>query len=396
MTDELDTEPEADERPATLGDTLREVYEELEADAAETDSEAIRDQGTSSQEPAQSSDVSEAARTLARSKAKKRRTTVNLQPGAPAQAEAFPETEGQTPGTDEQVGAHSSRKLDPPIGWPVADKEEFNRLPDVAKAQALDFWNRMDTRFTQGTQELARHRQRYQQLDELMDYYVPRWNIAGMTGQQVAAELFATHDLFTKDPLEAAHRLLNNVGITPEQIHAYRQQGGAEGQYGPQGQSQPTYQVDPRVDEIYNWLQSSRQSQEQQHLQAGVSQVEAVRNERTGDGRYLYPELWNDTYLLERVQPLVSSVLKTQPGVSLGEATKRAVHTLRMLDGTANGSPSQNGSGLSAQEIANVRNASASVRGRGNAGIPTVTAAQPGEKMRDSLEAVWQQLSNSH
>lgn len=287
-------------------------------------------------------------------------------------------------------------RLDPPVRWSVPEKEEFNRLPEVAKRQVLDFWSHMDKKFTNGSQDLARYRQRYGQIEDVINHYMPQWNLKGITDVQAVSELCAAQDFLLRSPLEAMALLCERTGVTPEAIYQYKQTGSQGAQAAPQvprQQADPQFsQLTERVNAVYDYLQQGQLSHEQQAIAQGVAEVNQVRNLQS-NGRYVYPELWNDTYLTERVQPLVSALRKTEPGLPIGEAVKRATHTLRLLDGNPP-SLSPQSPGLSREEIANVKRASVSVRGRGNGAFPGAAKADAGEKLTDSLEAVWEQLSS--
>jgi hypothetical protein len=387
MTDEVDI-PEAvsddDIKPETVEESARIIYEAHEAQA---------DAEVQGREGADEADDEPLAR---ESSGRARDARGRF---APTQAGTTPDAgeakDGEHPGAVPGVQPEAQTgRLDAPARWSVPEKEAFNALPEVAKHQVLDFWSHMDQKFTKGSQDLARHRQRYGQIEEVVNHYLPQWNLKGMTDVQAISELCAAQDFLLRSPLEAMNLLCERTGVTPEALYQYRQSGGGQAAAPRQPQADPQIsQLTQRVNEVYDYVQRGHQSAEQQAIAAGVEEVNAVRNLQS-NGRYVYPELWNETYLVERVQPLVSALRKTQPGLPIGESVKRAVQTLRLLDGNPQASPSPNGSGLSREEIANVKRASVSVRGRGNGAYPTVAKATEGEKLTDSLEAVWDQLSS--
>jgi len=84
---------------------------------------------------------------------------------------------------------------------------------------------------------------------------------------------------------------------------------------------------------------------------------------------------------------------KTQPNIPWGEAFKRVVQQLRVFDGKYTGSPSAASSPkLPTNDIQRVKNASVSVRGRGNPAIPNSAIAKRGESLDDSIAAVFDEL----
>lgn len=314
----------------------------------------------------------------------------NAAPEKPAEVQSDKtRKKGKKGAQSQQENADAVEKYDPPVRWDVKAKEAFNQLPDVAKKQTLDFWNGIESHTTKLWQDLNRKQQRYTQLEQVINHYMPQWNLKNMTDVQAVAELCATQDLITKDPLRAMHILSTKTGVTPEMLHAYRQTGQAP-QMQQHQQQQHQQQGPLSKEDIRNiFLETTQQQQSQQQLHAAVSEVEALRNETNSSGQYLFPELWDAAYL-KRVEPLVEDIRRTQPQISWAEATKKALQTVRYLEGRLASSPSPGNPKLSReQELARVRNASLSVRGRGAVQNSNGYTPQKGERVEDTIRAVW-------
>ena len=378
MTTENETNPETLENEEvetvereSVEDTINEVVKELagESSETETDQNLQGNQSKTVKQPS-SKETSEAARVLANSKQKgKKRTVVQAKDINAANVK------------DEE---ESPPAIEPPARFPVEKKEWFNRQPREVQEEAIKGWNEIESHTTKLWQELNRKGARYSQLEQVMNHYTPQWNLKGITDVQAMAELCAAQDLLIKDPEGGADLLLKRIGVTPEQLIARRGQNGHVQQY--QQQPQQNLLTAEQVEEIIE--RKNRQSQEHYAVNSAASEIEQVRRETEADGRYKYPELWDAEYL-QRVKPLVEVTRKTQPQVSWAEATKRAVHTLRIHEGKI-GSPSSYDPRLSQeQEIAKAKAASVSIRGRGNPAIPSITQGKPGESVEDSVRAVF-------
>jgi hypothetical protein len=362
--DELELEQDSD-GAESVEDSARAVLEEL---SGETETDRTNE-GTAvkkSKEPAV--DTSEAARILANSKRPKKRQIVDA---SQLQTESGKEAASEPP-------------LEPPQRFPVEYKEQFHKLPRPVQAQALEFWNGMESNMTKRLQEASRYVQKYQQVDQLMQHYVPLIHESGFTETQFLGEMFATWKNLKENPVGTVQKIIQNLGITPDQLAG-----------------QQNHQVQQHIpanllttDEFERKLEEREQRvRSQMALQNAVNEVAQLRNERDlQTGTYKYPELWDDTFL-QRVQPLVKYHRETHPEISVAEATRRAVVTHRSQLADA-GSPSPMNTRLTPQdEIQRIKQASVSVRPRGNGTIPTLSQAKRGESVRESAEAILAEFS---
>lgn len=140
------------------------------------------------------------------------------------------------------------------------------------------------------------------------------------------------------------------------------------------------------------YMMWKQQEQEQAEVGSAAYQVQAVKDEMSADGRYLWPEL-HDNATIERVKPLVSDLMETQQ-ISWADATKRAIQTLRYLNGNTS-SPSQNGSRLpsNTEQINKLKAASVSVSGRGNASKPIFDPAPENETVEETIRRTFAGLN---
>lgn len=381
-SDDLETEPTfGDAKTESAEESARAILDELGAFSdEEADKSVSGSEGQEAEEPAKV-DASEAARILANSKRGnkgKKRQVVEAKELDAANAALV---EGSTPA-----------RIEPPARFPVEKKEWFNRQPREVQEEVTKGWGEIESHTTKMWQELNRQSQRYGQLEQVVNHYLPQWGMRGMTDVQAISELCAAQDMIIKDPLKAYDLMLRKSGITPEQLYEYRNGNGAQ---NVQPAPQPQNNFLTREELLRTLAERDQFIQGQSALGAAQAEIRQVQNELNSEGGYLYPELHSEAHL-QRVKPLVEDLRKTQPGISWAEATKRAVHTLRLLSGNV-GSPSSNGSRLPQQsDIERARAASVSVRPRGNGVIPTTTRAKPGESARESAEAVLAMFNNQN
>ena len=396
MTDEHETETETPSNEGnSVYDTARRVYEELEAKGNAEDKAPDEDVPGGEGEKAESvspEDISKAAATLARSRKRGKgpRQVIeakDLDLGAEGEGEA--EVEAPEP----------AKTYEPPLRLSPADKELFAKLPPEGQRWTAEAIQNLEGHYTKRLQDLSRYEQRYGSLAEVEQTYRPHLDKHGLDFAAGTRQLWAVHHEIAENKMQGLSNMLRRNGVTPEDLYRY-QQGGGHQQHQPQqnyGQPQSTPLTHETVEQI---IAARLQAvQEQQALQQEAQALETLRHEKSADGRYLYPELWDNQAhengywnigTIQRVKPLVESLRKTQQGMSLTEATKKAISALRALDGTP-GSPSPaQGPRLSQQEqVAKVRAASVSVKSRGNGAIPTTGKAPKGSSVRDAAEALY-------
>lgn len=384
--DGVQVESEESKEPESVEDTILASMEELgdKVDESEKDQQLQGDEGQKQEEPVDKT-TRDAAKDSGKGKKRgrrgKRRETVEAADlGTEAEGEQEPEP----------------AKLEPPARWPVEKKEWFNKQPREAQEEIARGWTEIEGNTTKLWQDLRRREQQYGEIEQIVNHYLPNWHLKGVTAPQAIAELCAAQDAIQKDPVSAYSMMLERSGITPEHITQFRQQGGVQTQ--PQSQVQTQGQTTGLTKgELLSILDKRDQTRASQSaVNNAATEIDQVRRQTTPEGNYLYPELWDADYLNYRVKPLVEGFRKTQPNVSWGELAKRAVHTLRIADGQATGSPSPNSPRLpnKQDEIARARAASVSVRGRGNGMISNQAKPKPGESIEDSILASMDALSS--
>lgn len=396
-----DNAPAGDE---SLEESIAGAVAEVEQSAGEPVVEApkqgeVKDEGAAKEDPEPKSELSKAAATLAASKkGRAKKQVVEKEQLDIPEKPVKPLVNGAASivPVDEEV----EETFSPPQRWDVKAKEDFHQLPKLAQRQILDYWGGIERNTQHLWQDLNREKGRYTEANEVLDHYLPRWNLNNITPGQAIRELCAANDLINANPIHGISLLMQKTGVTLDHLSDFSQgRGGAPAQH----QNGYTNSVQPQesrltLEDIRREVVESLKAQQNQTAMRGdVEALEGFRNE-VSEGKYVYPELWDsgnqagnywNADYIERVKPLVVAARKAQPGMSITDATKRAIATLRHFDGPQNGSPSSSPQRLPNQnEIQRAKAASVSVRGRGNAIAPILTEAEGSEKIEDSLRAV--------
>lgn len=229
----------------------------------------------------------------------------------------------------------------PPNRLNAADKEVFNKMPKRLRAAAARMFKEHEARRVQGDQALSKLVTENRGIMEAVQPYVAEWGARNLTVPQALAGLAAAHKkLTTPETAKPTWIALGaDLGIPQETLQQIQQLIGADGG-GARGVSAPSAGFDienhPTVKALrqeVNLIQGKFREQEDSELNRQVAPViaegQAVKNEKDASGRYLYPELHDDEVVLQRVKPLVSALLETLPGLSYGDALKRACLTIR-------------------------------------------------------------------
>ena len=387
----------------SIEESIAAAFDELENEGTDEPEAEQGIQGNEGQEPEKPAlSASEAASILAKSKGQKGK-------GAKRQTFEAEELKGQKGGREPKPQeAQPAEEYHPPQAWDMSAREEFHKLPPVAKKETLAFWKRLDAHFHNGSQELARGKQKYGRLEEVENYYRPHLDQNGIDFAEGTRQLWGSHHEITNPQtrIQGIDKVLRANGVTPEQLYQYRQSMGGQPQQQQNYSQQPAQPLLTR-DQIAPIIrQELEQYQTQTAQSADADELQQLRNQVGQDGRAIYPELWDNQNLqanywnvgyLQRVQPLVEYERKSHPGISVAEATKRAIQLLRLRDGQQSGTPAASIPRLTTTDpetIRKARSANVSLRGRGNGAIPTVTAAKRGETVEESLFRSYDQLSN--
>lgn len=212
--------------------------------------------------------------------------------GGEEELDASEEDEGEDEGDEEEDdGEDELGPIDPPANWPQQEQQFFKELPPALQHAYLDRARHMMADYTRKTQEIAKVRQGYQEMERVISPHVQRWALNGMGPAQAMQQLIALSDYATNSPQEFLKYFANLRGIdlnslvNPQeeeyvdpQVAVLRQQLA-----GVQAQLNQTSQVQ---------MQAQQAAQQQQYHQAFTVTNDAIENfaSQVGpDGKPAYP-----------------------------------------------------------------------------------------------------------
>lgn len=225
-------------------------------------------------------------------------------------------------------------ELLPPERLNAAERQLFSNLPKGMKRGVARMFKNHEGMATRAQQEYSAATREARGVIEAVQPYLNKWGQSGWTAPAAIAQLASAHERLVnpQTSFQTFIELGKDIGIDFEQLaRVARGEASAptQQQYAPPTQAAIPEDLRNKVDRLYS---SYEQQEYQREVLPILSQFEAVQNEidpATGD--YLHPELHDDNYL-ERLKPLVSSLLGTVPGITPGDALKKALYMSKGRD----------------------------------------------------------------
>jgi len=361
------------------------------AGETETDKTATTGDDKTGTKPAPKPDVSEAARTLAQSRAGRGTETAPDKTGAPDAAVAAsrrtaelaamaPEDRARAEIEDQQKAAAAATEA--PQHWPAKDREFFAKQGPEVKTWLMSRHKAMEADYTRRSQEVAHVRREADELREIFKPFSEAMASDGMTIPMAVRQLTAAHHALIKDPAQGIQWLAGKYGIDLKQIV----EGGTQA-----GQPDPNVKrLEDRLAQLEGNTQRSAQHQQEQERNANLSKVEQFAEEQDAQGKPLRPH-FDD--VAKDISMLLRAARESGDSLSLQDAYDRAIYA----------NPAVRQKVLAAQDAerrvredeerkvkANAaRTAGFDVKGEGAA---TSVAAQP-NSLRGDLEAAWDATS---
>lgn len=241
---------------------------------------------------------------------------------------------GQKPGQQEAKPEELAKELEidpellPPERLNSAERQLFANLPKGMKRGVARMFKNHEGMATRAQQEYSHATKEARGVIEAVQPYITKWGQTGWTAPAAIAQLASAHERLVNPAtsLQTYLELGKDIGIDFENLAKFAR---GEAQLPTQQYQAPTQQAQipedlrNKIDRIYS---SYEQQEYQREVLPILSEFEAVQNEiDPASGDYKHPELHDDNYL-ERLKPLVSSLLGTVPGITPGDALKRAYY----------------------------------------------------------------------
>lgn len=209
--------------------------------------------------------------------------------------------------------------IDPPPNWPQQEQAFFRELPPELQHAYLDRARHMMADYTRKTQEIARVRQGYQELERVIAPHVQQWALNGMGPAQAMQQLIALSDYATKSPQEFIRYFANLRGVDLQAIAQPAQEEYIDPQVaalqqqlaGVQQQLNYTSQAQAYAQQV------AQQQQYAQAFQETNGQIDNFASQVGPDGKPLYP-------YFNQLEEDMSALIETGRAQTLHEAYETA------------------------------------------------------------------------
>lgn len=189
-------------------------------------------------------------------------------PDADPEADPDAVPEGEEP-TDEEIEAQAEAELEAlqaPQNWPAEEKKFFGALPPVLQHAYMNRARSLMADYTKKTQEVARVRQNYAELDRVITPRIQSWAVGGMSPAMAVTQLLALSDFASAKPMEFIQYFAQERGIDLTKLPGAAQQGE-------QGY------VDPQIRQLRDQIEALKRQNEQATTEQ-KTRMEAARREQ--------------------------------------------------------------------------------------------------------------------
>lgn len=296
-----------------------------------------------------------------------------------------PETAASAEETGEQVSTETvaeSTQVEAPAEMSAEQRVAFKALPIDAQRQVAERYAEVRRTLTQKTEEVAKERTKYQELETAFEPYRDELALQGTTPAQAAARLLAAQRALTRDPVNGLKWLSQSLGVDLRQLT-------------PQPDKEEEF-LDPAVKALKDEVRSLRAELNQQ--QVGVQQsrmseaqkiLEDFKTAKDEAGNLKHPHFDNPD-----VRAVISGLVGQ--GKTLGEAYERAVFVLPEVRSkiaedaakAAQAEAAKKAEEARKQKLVAAKTASQTIRSRGTADEKT-----PNMSIEDALRAAMRDAS---
>jgi len=281
----------------------------------------------------------------------------------------------------------------PPVRLSAEQKEIFNALDPKLKMGVARMFLEHEREFTRTQQQLNSQINEVRGIHEAIQPFAAEWGELGYTVPQAIASLAATQSklINPKTSLDTYIKLGADLGYD---VSGLRGGEGATAQPANDISTHPQFlALQSELNSVKGVVNGWRNEQTNANVSQIVAEMSAVRDEQDQFGRYRFPKLHEPGYI-ESMKPLVSALVRTIPGLSYGEALKRAYYS---AEGIGNSQQAASSQQTKFPETNNrAIEAASSVRGRsapGTSGFSIPSAKDIPDSPADTVRMVYEQLS---
>lgn len=208
-------------------------------------------------------------------------------------------------------------KLEAPAHWPAADRELFAKQTPEAQKWLLGRHKAMEADYTRRVQEVATFRREADELGEIFAPWKQQMDLQGITRVQAIRQLAAAHKRMQEDPAVGIQWLAQNYGIDLKSLV----EGAAAAD--PAGESPTVKALRQQVETLSGQLKTLTGAQNDQQMNAHLSQVEQFAEAKDDQGKPKHPHF---DEVAQDVARLIRAARAGGETLSLQDAYDRAIY----------------------------------------------------------------------
>lgn len=230
--------------------------------------------------------------------------------------------------------------IEPPQRFRAEAKEAWKNAPRVLQEEYQKAINDLQAGQTQRLREIHNIKTAAETVLRGVEPWAKDWAKKGISAPQGVALLAETHANMVENPAKELARLAVDNRVSAEQIQAYMEGRGEEGEggtgFGTDISNHPQFVA------LQSKVQQWENMQRQETVKAETDKVRALRDEVDANGNKPYEHILDESFL-KYAQPLVSALrtpprgadgkFLSGPPMSIVDAYKRAYHSWRSENG---------------------------------------------------------------
>lgn len=219
-----------------------------------------------------------------------------------AEPEKSEEAEAETQEEETAEGAESKPTVEAPSDWPEDWQSKFATVESDEQRQLLiDQYKSFQADYTRKTQEIAEVRKAIEPMKEQLD-------LRGISEGQYIRQLAAADKYLSEKPIEAMQHLMQNYGISAEQIV-----GKSEDDYSDPEVSK----LQQEIKDLKQHLQQQTQQQQQASEEQVNQQVTQFATETDENGHLKHPDF-------DHLKPAMAGLIQSGHAKDLEDAYEQA------------------------------------------------------------------------
>lgn len=187
------------------------------------------------------------------------------------------------PATRTEASEAPSEPIAPPYSWSAEQKELFSQLPRQMQEYVSKREQERESLIGRKSQETTAIKQKYAQVDRLVEQYGDTFKRANLDPMQGIENLILAQQYLDKDPVGALQLMAQSYGLDLSQLASNTEQP-VQQQAFPQ-----MHYLTSELDSIRSKLAAYEQEKSAQQQRAAVNEVESFANEMDSSGTLIRP-----------------------------------------------------------------------------------------------------------